>query len=214
MSSKSIITINDQPITEKDVMQGIDNVLVNLNDTGDLAGATKVLNALDTLNNVTGKAKAKLLWGMQRWYAQVKPEEEFSDYIESTTTTKKVTVDRYVSVWTFIDNESIPKAIQKKPMRELVPIANMLKQGFDPSKREWEKIELASNPSELGEVIRKIKKKKARKSKIRLEWDREGSLYLWKENVRKYVGFLVRDGDKDVEEAIERILSGANIIRK
>lgn len=212
--SKALLQINEQTFTERDVMQGIDNVLVHLNDTGDLDSATKVLNSLDALTNVSGKAKAYLLWGMSRWHEQNKPEDDFGDYVESTSSTKRKTVIDYVNVWKQIDEEALPKAVQAKPMRELVPICNLLKQGFVPSKKEWGKIELASNPSELGEVIREIKGKKPRKSGMQITLERDGSLYVWKDDVREYVGFLADEPSELVQKAIERIIAGANIVRK
>ena len=136
--------------------------------------------------------------------------------MESTTTTKGVTVDRYINVWDKIDQEMIPKAVQEKPMRELVPIASMLSQGFEPTKREWTKIELTSNSSELSAVIREIKGKKPRKSGLTIQMERDGSLYVYKDDDRFYIGYLDLNEEKnpDVEKAIERIISGANIIRR
>lgn len=215
--SKALLVINDQTFTEKDVMQGIDNVLVNLNDTGDLTSATKVLTSLDLLSNISGKAKAYLLWGMNSWYAQNVPGEDFGDYVESTTGTKRITVARYINVWKQIDDEQIPKAVQEKPIRELVPIASLIEQGFIPTKKEWGKIELASNSSELGAVIREIKGKKPRKSSRQNQMERDGSIYTWKNDIRKYVGFFdveTAKTDPDVAEAIEQIISGKPIIRK
>lgn len=214
MTSKSLLTINNQSFSERDVMQGIQNVLVTLQDTGDLDNATRVLTSLDLLNDVSGKAKAYLLWGMNTWYIQNKPEEDFGDYIESTTSTKRVTVLRYVNVWEQIEKEEIPKSVQRKPLRELIPIAALIQQGFIPTKKEWDKIELASNISELGEVIRGIKGKKPRKSGMKIELERDGSLYVWIDNTKKYLGYLTDANDTDIQNAIERIISGANIIRR
>jgi len=102
-------------------------------------------------------------------------------------------------------------------MRDLVPISNMLSQGFEPSSKQWTDIHLSSNSSELGEVINKIKGKKPRKSGRTITLERDGSLYTWKNNIRKYVGFLdikEAETDEDVSKAIERIISGSQIIRK
>ena len=94
MSNKALIVINDQSFTIKDVYDGIDMVLHRLNEKGDLGTATKVLNSLDALSDVSVKGKAKLLWGMKQWYDANKPSEEFSDYMEATTSNKKITVER------------------------------------------------------------------------------------------------------------------------
>ena len=205
------MVINGQGLSEKDVFSAIDNVLIQLNDDSDFGKATDVLNKLDKLNNITGKAKAYLLWGMNLWHSKNR-QDDFTDHILSTTTIRnRKTVLEYMNVWEQIEQENIPKHIQERPMRELVPISNMLAQGFSPSKQEWNKINLCSNLSELGEVISKIKGKKRRKNARTIVMERDGSLNLWKDNQKKYLGYLdvkESESDKDVAEAIEYILSG------
>lgn len=217
MSNKDvqIALVNGAALTERDMFSAVDGVVAELNQTGNIQKATQVVSILDRIDNVTGHAKAKLLHGMSAWYKTNKPQDDFGDYIESTTSTKRVTVERYVNVWEQIEQERIPKNIQERPMRDLVPIANMLAQGFEPSKAEWGKINLAANPSELSEVIRAVKGKKPRKSGMTIQLERDGSLYAFKDNKRVYVGYLdLTEWDELKLKAIERILDGAQIIRK
>jgi hypothetical protein len=207
--------IDGKALTKGDVFSAIDNVIVNLNRTGDIQEATKVVNILIEIEGVSGKAKAKLWYGMNEWWEQNKKGEDFADHITSTTPTKhRKTVLEYVNVWEQIEQENIPKKVQAKPMRELVPIANMLAQGYEPTKEQWVSIELADN--DLGDVINRIKKKKPRKSGLKIYLERDGSLNLWKNNQKKYVGFLdiKESSDPDIAKAIERIVSGAQIIRR
>lgn len=208
--------VNGSALTESDVMSAIDGVIVQLHQTGSLQEATKVLNILDQIDNVTGHAKAKLLWGMEIWWRRNK-EDDFGDYVESTSGTKRVTVLRYLNVQECIEQEYIPKSIQSHPMRDLIPIANMLSQGYEPSKKQWDEIHLASNNSEILEVIREIKGKKPRKSGLKIYLEKDGSLNVWKNNKKTYVGFLDLEEAKinpDVEKAIERLVNGAQIIRR
>ncbi len=47
--------------------------------------------------------------------------------------------------------------------------------------------------------------------------ERDGSLYTWMNDEKKYVGFLdvkEAEADEDVAKAIERIISSSQIIRK
>ena len=209
--------INGSALTERDMFSAIDGIVEELSQTGNIQKAVSVLNILDKIDNVTGHVKAKLLWNMSGWYKLNKPQDDFGDYIESTSSTKRITVDRYVNVWQQIEDENIPKKIQSRAMRDLVPISNMLAQGFEPSKKQWDEINLCSSASELGEVIRKVKGKKPRKSGMTIEMARDGSLYVWKDSQRSYVGFLdvkETDNDPNVAKAIERIILGAQIIRK
>ena len=128
--------------------------------------------------------------------------------MESVSNIKKVTVDRYVLVWRYVEDLTIPKEIAEQPMRNLVPIAKTLSQGYEISKAEWRKIDLCSNDGELRDVLRKIKGKDERKSARVIKVARDGSIYLWKNNVKKFLGFLnikEAETDTDIAEAIEKI---------
>ena len=210
--------VNGSALTKRDVFDAVDSVIVQLNQTGDLDKAVGVIDILNDIDTVTGKAKAKLLWGMEIWFRQNRPTEDFADHILSTTKIQnRKTVLEYVNMWQQVEDEYIPKKIQERPMRDLVPIANMLAQGYEPSKKQWDEINLSTSSSELGDIIRKVKGKKARKSGMTIEMARDGSLYVWKNNKRSYVGFLdikETDNDANVAKAIERIIIGAQIIRK
>lgn len=213
--SKSLITINNQPLSKKDFFSAIDEEILALHDTGDINRTMKVLNGLDAVEGITGHAKAKLLWASSEWFKQNKQDENFSDHVASTTSLKKVTVDRYVLVWRYVEECIIPKEIAEQPMRNLVPIAKTISQGYEISKEQWRKIDLCASDGELRDVLRKIKGKAERKSANVLKLSRDGSLYLWKNNVKKFIGFLnVKDAetDKDIAEEIEKIKISRGVI--
>lgn len=209
--------VNGSAMTENDVMLAIDGVIQQLHQTGNLNEATKVLNILDRIDNVTGHAKAKLLWGIWIWWKVERKNDDFGDHIESSTSTKSITAQRYVNVWEHIEQNDIPKKLHNRPMRDLVPIGNMLAQGYEPSKEQWDEIYIASNNSEILDIIRKVKGKKPRKSGLKIYLEKDGSLNCWKDNRKTYVGFLdieEAQTNYDVAKAIERIVSGAQIIRR
>lgn len=209
-----LMLIQGNMLTERDMMSAIDGVLEQLNQTGNINQAIKVLNTLDRVDNITGKAKSYLLWGTNEWWKKNKSTEDFADHVESTSSTKAVTVERYVNVWEQIEQERIPKKIQDRPMRELIPIANMLAQGYEPSKEQWQEIHLSANPSELLDAIRGVKGTQPRKSGMIITLEKDGSLYVNVNDKRTYIGFLVDDRRPDVLKAIERIIAGAQIIRR
>lgn len=217
MGTSSLLKLNGQAIAKKDFFSAIDNEIVYLHDTGDIEHAMKVLNALDDVEGVTGHAKAKLLWASSEWYKVNVPGENFGDHVESRTSTKKVTVDRYVLVWKFVDNNTIPKEIAERPMRDLVPIAKTLSQGYDISKEQWRKISLTTNDGELRDVLRKIKGKAEKKSARVIKLTRDGSLYGYKGSQKYFLGFLnIRDAAEDIvlAEFIEKIKISAGVIEE
>lgn len=217
MSKKALAIVDGKELTEKGFIQSIDNELITLHETGDVNRATNLIQMLDALDTVSGHAKAKFLHGFNEWWKQNKEGENFGDHIESTTETKAVTVKRYVQTWKYIDDLVIPKEIASRPMRELVPIASTLAQGYDISKEQWRKINLCSSSGELSDVLRGIKGKQPRKSARVIKMSRDGSLNLIKDGKVKFIGFLnikEAEQDRDIAEAIEKIKISVGIIEE
>lgn len=213
--NKSIINIQGQPLGKKEFMGAVDQEIINLHDTGDINRVMTILNGLDAVEGITGHAKARLLWASHEWYTQNVPGESFADHVTSTTEIKKVTVDRYVATWRFVEDLVIPKEIAERPMRDLVPIAMTLKQGYDISKEQWRKIKLSTNDGELRDVLRQVKGKAERKSARVIKMSRDGSLYGWKGNKKYFIGYLnIKDAENDVvlAEFIEKIKISSGII--
>jgi hypothetical protein len=212
---KSIATVNDVVLTKQDFMQSIDNELIHLYDTGDIRHVMNVLNGLDKIDNVTGQAKAKLLWGTSEWYKQNVPDESFVDHVVSTTDIKKVTVNRYIGTWKYVEDLTIPKEIAERPMRDLVPIAMTLKQGYDISKEQWRKIKLSTNDGELRDVLRQVKGKAERRGAKVIKLMRDGSLYGYKGKQQYFIGYLnIKDAENDIvlAEFIEKIKISSSIV--
>lgn len=211
--------VDGSALTEKDVMSSIDTVLQRLYETGNLTNAVKVVNIMDKIGEVSGKAKAKLLWGISQWWTETgqaeKRNDTFLDYMESETGSKSVTVGRYVNVWKYIENEDIPADVRERPMRDLIPIANALSQGHDFSKENWKKLARASNSSDVLDIIRTIKGKSPRKNGLQIVLGRDGSLNAYKDDQKYYIGFLeVGDDNEIVQKVISRIVDGAGVTRK
>ena len=217
MNKKAIAVIDGMELTEKSFIDSIDNEIIHLHDTGDVNRATDLIKRLDALDTVSGHAKAKFLFGFNEWWKQNKSDENFADHIDSTTDTKPVTVRRYVQTWKYIEDYTIPKEIAQRPMRELVPIASHLAQGYDLSKEQWRKIKLSSTSSEVGAILRDAKGKPARKSARVIKLSRDGSLTGYKDNKKYFIGFLnIKEAESDLvlAEFIEKIKIGSGIIEE
>lgn len=205
------------PLSERDFMQAIDQEIIQLHDSGDVNHVMSVLNGLNNMEGVTGHAKARLLWATNEWFKVNVPGEVFSDHVTSTTELKKVTVNNYITTWRYVEDCTIPMEIVGRPMRDLVPIAKTLSQGYEISKEQWRKIHLASNDGELRDILRQIKKKPQRKSARVIKLTRDGSLYGWKAGKKYFLGFLeikAAATDAVLAEFIEKIKIGAGVIEE
>ena len=211
--------IEGSALTEQDVMSAIDDVILHLRQTNDMSEIVKVSNIMDKINKVSGLAKAKLLWGWNMWWSETGQETKrgdvFEDMVESETGTKPITIKRYILTWQYIDDLVIPKEVQERRMDDLVKIATTLSQGYDISKDSWKKLARASNSSEVGEILRLIKGKSARKSGLTIVLTRDGSLNAWQNEKKHFVGYLeVSSEDEVVKKAIQRIVDNSNIQEK
>lgn len=219
MKSTQLAIVNGRALTEKEFSSSIHETIVELHQTGDIDKATHILGLLEKLGDVVGHAKAKLLYGMADWWTTTGQSDkrgiEFVDYIEGEGILKKTSIDRYLVVQGCIEDLSIPKEFHNRPMRELVPIAKALEQGYDIPKRVWDELKITDDQSDVNRVIReKVKKKPARKNAMQFVLDRDGTLSVYKGNDKRYVGYLVIDEDNLTQAAVNRILDAIGAKRK
>jgi len=214
--SPSTVFISGKAITEKDVLDAIDNVYQNLINSEDFQQVDQTIDTLLGLQRLSGKSLAKLLYMSKYWWIEHKENENFDDYMESRHGLKKVTIDRYITVWVNIIDGIIPPELASRPMRDLVPIAKALSQGYELTKDVIKRLVKATSNSEIGDILRNVKGKSARKGSRQIRWERDGSIYTWKNNVRKFCGWWDREAyenDVDVREAIN-IMIGERVIKK
>jgi hypothetical protein len=219
MKNSQLALVNGDALTEADVMSAIDLVIEELNRSDNDSKVAQVVNIMDKIGQVTGLAKAKLLWGWHDWYSRTKQEavrgDEFEDMVEAETGTKAITAERYIRTWGYIQDCVIPKEVQSRRMDDLVKISTALSQGYDFTKDQWNKLAKAANSSEVGEIIRNVKGKAPRKSGITLSIDSKGTITVWQNNVPYFVGYLeIKSEDEPVKKAIRRIIDNSQIQEK
>lgn len=198
-------------LTDRDVYQQVDIVLEDLRQTGNIDKAIHALDVLDRITDVSAHAKAQLLWGMKVWWDEQGLDEEFTDFLESRTSTNKATVvERYINAHDKIQKKIIPASFAQRPMREIIPVTQALTQGYEISDKNWERLLNATGQAAVQEIVTtKIKGRKQRKQTRQITWERDGSLYVIKDNVKKFLGYFDKKAykeDQDVYEAINYLL--------
>lgn len=217
--ASQLALINGDALTERDVMDAIDAVLVELNQTDNIEQADKVLQILNRIEDVSGIAKAKLLWGFYEWWNKTKQDEvrddNFWDYIEVTDKQKKTYAKRLITVWNYQDD--LPKQFRTRSVKDQIPVCQALRQDYRFGKSDWDDLIKASTNGEILDIVRRVKGKPARKSSMQIKLERDGTLNLWKNNKRKFVGFLnIKEAknDPDIQAAIDRIVGNSGIIER
>ena len=164
--------------------------------------------------DLVGKVLAKTLYLLhQNWYSfSISKSEKFLDILGTINITDP---QRYLRVGQYID--SLPQAIQDKPIREIIPITNALSQGYNISDDEFDKLERTTNFPEVQRFVTKdIKGQEPRKSGLLGYLDSgDGTLYCWRDGERYNSGYLdVHSEDEAVQKFINRIVNNTGIILK
>jgi hypothetical protein len=208
--------INNTVITEQDALDTIESVINRLHKTKDLNTVDIAIDTLIGLQHISGKALAKLLWGTRQWWNKTKQEDVFEDYLQSRHGLRPITIQRYTLVWEKMQSDLIPAKVQTRVIRDLIPIAIALDNGYEFSKNTWRKLEFANNNAEVLTILREdVRKKPPRKSSMRIYMERDGTLNVWKDNKMSYVGYLdINNEDENTKKSISRILTNAGIITK
>lgn len=214
--SSQLAIIDGSALTESDVMNAVDLVVDNLYQTNDVHQATKVLNTLEKIGEVAAKAKAKLLFGIHQWWVENK-QGDFAEYVKTQTPVQPVTADRYIAVQTYLESGDIPDDVAVRPMRDLVPIAKTLAHGHTITRQQYNKIAKANSNSEIHDILRNVKNKPPRKGSMQIYWEKDGTLNVWKNDQKVFIGYLDRNVYESIElgkKAIDRLLDTAGVLRK
>lgn len=204
-------------LTRESVLRGVDDVIVSLYQTGNIANAVAVLNAFEKFMDVSGIARAKMLWGSKNWFTGTKQPGDFYEKFGITEKHQRTYADRLIRLWDCIDKDMVPKAIQKLQVRDLLPITEALSQGYEIDASTWKQLEQALDTNEINEILREVKGKPVRKGSLSITMDEKGTLTAWYENQSYFVGYLNVTEEEDhevVAKAINRILERSGIKRK
>lgn len=213
--SPKTVFINNTALQEKDVNEAIDTVLDNLSQSGNINDADKVIDTLMGIGTMAGKSLVRLIGGMKVWWDEHNLDDNFVDYIVSKHGLDRVYTQRRIEIQEQVDKGNIPQEIYDNvPLRDLVPIAHTLADGYPISKKEWEEISIGTS-KDIARILRDIKKKPPKKNTLDLVLERDGSINVWYQDKKHFVGYLkIDDGDEVVKKAISRIEHGSGIRRK
>ena len=182
----------------------------------DISIVTAQISRMMKARELVGKVLAKTIYLFhQNWYNfSASSSDNFNDVMNSMNLSPDH-VKRYLRVWQYYD--SLPQAIQDKPIREIIPITNALSQGHEISDEQWEKLERSPNLPETQRIVtEEIKNQERRKSSLQIYLDSDtGTYYAWKNGERHDGGFLdVHSKDLVVQEMIERTVKNTGVTWK
>jgi hypothetical protein len=216
----TLLNVDGKILTRQSLLDRLDAAVVSLYQTGGDSEIRKALAAMDAIRNVSGLGYAKLLYGWGNWYTETgqaeKRNDEFVDMIESDYGTRPVTTKRYILTWSYIEDCTIPKEIQNRPMDDLIKIATTLDNDHEITAENWKELNNAANSAEVRDILRKIKGQAPRKSSTRKVLSRNGSLDLYDSTGGKhFVGNLdVNSNDELVLKFIRQLVQNLGVEEK
>lgn len=204
-------------VTRRDVLDECKRIIQELNEHGNIHKAAAAVTALEKISDTAGLGRAYLLYGMYAWYEKHNEgDETFFSAIGITENHKIVYARRLMTVWEQIEKKAIPTDIQKRSVKVLIPIAKTLSAGYVIDDEGWLAIRMTANEQEVGEVLRNIKKTKPRSNLLALVLQPDGTIYAYRGEERRYVGFLnITDDPNDdiIEAAHNKIIDNSPIRR-
>ena len=222
--SPQTVFINDTALKEKDVNNAIDTVLKDLHETGNLNIVDSTVINLMGLNAMVGKALVRLLGGLKIWWDKNRPEEDFIDHVVSKYGKDRTYTSRQVELWEQYQIGNIPENIYNTvPIRDLIPIAHTLADGYMIAPEQWDMIEIGTS-KDISHLLLEVKNKQPKINMIDLPLGRDGSIWAWRNGKSVFAGYLnfagledekLDDDMKDLlKKAISRIEHGSHLRRK
>jgi hypothetical protein len=181
------------------------------------------LNACKSLVRVaktSGIGLAKMLYHIYSKWDEFEINDAFEDIVYEYVGLHKYTVQKYVRVWAMHQENKIPEKyeqdILQRNIKEQIPIANALVQGYKIDDDNWDKLVDASDFTEVAKIVREdIKGKEPSIDALRLRIDNMGAIWAYKAEKKRLVGALnIRDEDEIVKQAIQRIINNCGIMEE
>lgn len=170
-------------------------------------------------SQLSGIGLAKVIWYLKRSWKEFETNGDFYEEAAIRLGVQPHTVDRYASVWSMFERQEIPKEFELKfkerNIKELVPIAKALEQGYEIDGENWKQLNKAPDFSTVSKKIRDIKGKPPRKGSMQLFLERDGSINANSNGQVEIVGWLDVGNENDiVQNAIKRISNSSGMIAR
>jgi hypothetical protein len=199
-------------------LQEIEAIIERSVEQRDASIALDACKKLVSISKISGLTLAKGLYLIKTQWDKFDEADSFDETAFIHIGLHKHTVDRYVAVWELFAEKSVPvdliDTMQQRNIKELIPIANAVAQGYEIQQDEWERLADASDFNEISRIVREdIKGSEPRKSGIQIYLTDTGEIWAYQSGDRYFIGSLeVKDDREVIQKAIERIRRSAGML--
>jgi len=209
--------------TEQETYLEVDKILERSIQEKNVYIALNAVRSVFIRAQLTGYTLAKYLYEIKANWDKFEIEDSFEDIVYDYIGRGRTTIDRYISVWNLKVSGVIPYEYQdelfKTNIRDVIPIAKAVEQGYDFDYADWENLAIAVSEGNNNEVLRivreDVKGKEPRKGSLQIYLESDGTLMAWKDDIGSFVGSLdIHSSDEVAQKAIDRIISGTGVLKR
>ena len=199
--------------SQKEILQRVEDITTEAIESGDPRMAFKAMSSLLGVSQIAGIGFAKFVYTLKYNWAKFKTRDSFEDRAQEVFGRGKKSIDDNFRVWEMLVSTDVPKEYRDKfmnmPIRVLIPIANMWKQGWEVETNQWLRLSNAPDPSTVGKIIREIKKKEPKKGSLQMEWiASQKEIIVWVDSKPHPIYLTYDEDDPQIQKALERLLNG------
>ena len=211
----------DQSLPVKDdwILDKVDEIIKESLDRKDVYYALNSCKALKQIAQLSGIALAKFFYLIRDNWDAYEIDEDFDEIAFDYVGVHKNTVSNYTRVWEMHDTDVIPESvsedIRQRNIKDQIPIALALDQGYEIDEEDWQDLSDAPDFTTVAAKIREIKGKEPRKSALLIFISDDGTLTVTQEGQTEFVGYLNTDEAGEIaQKAIQRILKASGVLEK
>ncbi len=198
---------------QKGILQRVEDITTEAIESGDPESAFKAMSSLLGVSQIAGIGFAKFVYTLKYNWAKFKTRDSFEDRAQEIFGRGKKSVDDNFRVWEMLVSTDVPKEYRDKfmtmPIRVLIPIANMVKQGWEVESHQWLRLSNAPDPSTIGKIIREIKGSEPKKGSLQMEWvESQKQILVWVDGKPHSIYLTYDESDPQIQKALERLLNG------
>ena len=198
---------------QKEILQRVDDITAEAIENGNPDNAFKAMKSLLGVSQVAGIGFSKFVYTLKYNWKNFKCRDTFDDRAQDILGRGKKSIDDNFKVWEMLVSPDVPKEYRDKfmnfPIRCLIPIANLWKQGWDVEPHQWLRLSNAPDPSSIGKIIREIKGVEPKEGSLQMEWragDKE--LLVWENGKPNSIYLTYDENNPAIQKALARLFNG------
>ena len=207
------------PIDDDRILNKVDEIVEESVERKDVYYALNVCRNLIQLAQLSGIALAKFFYLIKKHWDEYEIGDNFNDTVADYVGKHPGTVSKYMQIWEMHETKLIPEEfaedIRQRNIKDQVPIATAIAQGYEMDDEDWQELVDASDFNEVSAKIREIKGKEPSRSAILIFLSDDGQISAMQEGETEFVGFLDIEGVGLIKEkAIQRIIKTSGMLER